>query len=85
MIRKTYGIVHCLTKLDHPLTNDQVERMNLTIKYATVKRYHYDSDDQLRTQPADFIAAYTFEKTPKALSGLKPYEYICKIWPPEPD
>ena len=33
----------------------QVERMNRTIKDATVKRYHHDSHDQLRTHLADVI------------------------------
>ena len=41
-------IEHRLTKPRHPWTNGQVERMNRTIKDATVKRYHYDSHDQLR-------------------------------------
>ncbi|VVT32377.1 hypothetical protein SPHINGO391_70020 [Sphingomonas aurantiaca] len=31
--------------------------MNHTIKEATVKRFHYDSYDQLWTHLADFIAA----------------------------
>jgi transposase InsO family protein len=31
------GIGHRLTKSNHPWTNGQVERMNLTIKDATVK------------------------------------------------
>jgi transposase-like protein len=33
------GIEHRLTKINHPWTNGQVERMNRTIKEATVKRY----------------------------------------------
>jgi transposase-like protein len=32
----------------HPWTNGQVERMNRTIKEATVQRYHYDDHEQLR-------------------------------------
>lgn len=36
------AIEHRLTKVRHPWTNGQVERMNRTIKEATVKRYHYD-------------------------------------------
>src|SRR5215213_5455849 len=44
-----HGIEHRLTKVNHPWANGQVERMNRTIKDATVKRYHYDSHDQLRT------------------------------------
>jgi transposase-like protein len=35
------GIEHRLTKIKHLWTNGQVERMNRTIKEATVKRYHY--------------------------------------------
>ncbi|SDJ86245.1 Integrase core domain-containing protein [Aliiruegeria lutimaris] len=46
-----------LTKPNHPWTNGQVERMNRTIKDTTVKRYHYDSHDQLRGHLADFLDA----------------------------
>jgi hypothetical protein len=34
-----HGIEHRLTKPGHPWTNGQVERMNRTLKEATVKRY----------------------------------------------
>jgi transposase-like protein len=47
------GIEHRLTKIKHPWTNGQVERMNRTIKEATVKRDHYESHDQLETRLAD--------------------------------
>ena len=50
-----------------------------------VKRFHYDSHEQLRTHFADFMAAYNFARRLKTLSGLTPYEYICKIWTSEPD
>lgn len=53
-------IEHRLTKPRHPWTNGQVERMNHTIKNATVKRFHYDDHDQLRRHMADFINAYNF-------------------------
>ena len=36
--------------------------MNRTIKEATVKRYHYDSHEQLSTHLADFMAAYNFAR-----------------------
>jgi transposase InsO family protein len=38
-----------LTKRKHPWTNGQVERMNRTIKEATVKRFYDETHDQLRS------------------------------------
>jgi transposase InsO family protein len=38
-IYRATGIEHRLTKPNHPWTNGQVERMNRTIKEATVSRY----------------------------------------------
>ncbi len=76
---------HRLTKPRHPWTNGQVERMNRTIKDATVKRFHYDSHDQLRQHLADFVAAYNFGRRLKTLKGLTPYEFICQRWTNEPE
>ena len=78
-------IDHRLTKPRHPWTNGQVERMNRTIKEATVKRFHYETHDHLRRHLGDFIDAYNFARRLKTLNGLTPYEYICKIWTKEPD
>src|SRR4028119_1792379 len=77
-------IEHRLTKPRHPWTKGQVERMNRTIKDATVKRFHYGSHDQLRQHLADFVAAYNFARRLKTLRGLTPYEAICKAWTEEP-
>ena len=77
-------IQHRLTKPRHPWTNGQVERMNRTIKDATVRRFHYDGHDQLRQHLADFVAAYNFARRLKTLRGLTPYEAICKAWTDEP-
>ena len=99
MICEANGIEHRLTKPNHPWTNRQVERMNRTIKEGeadqktirgmvfplNVKRFHYETHDQLRTHLADFMAAYNFARRLKTLGGLTPYEYICKIWTSEPD
>src|SRR6202162_20325 len=41
MLCDANGIEHKLTKPNHPWTNGQVERMNRTLKDATVQRYHY--------------------------------------------
>ncbi len=51
------GIEHRLTRIRHPWTSGQAERMNRTIKEATVKRCHYDSHRQLEAHRTDFIDA----------------------------
>lgn len=80
-----HGIEHRLTKVKHPWTNGQVERMNRTIKEATVKRFHYDDHEQLRRHLANFISAYNFGRRLKTLKGLTPYEFICKSWTSQPE
>jgi transposase InsO family protein len=77
-------IEHRLTKPRHPWTNGQVERMNRTIKDATVKRFYYETHDQLRKHLADFVAAYNYARRLKTLRGLTPYEAICKAWAESP-
>jgi transposase InsO family protein len=77
-------IDHRLTKPKHPWTNGQVERMNRTIKDATVKRYFYKTHDQLRTHLRDSVDAYNFAGKLKTLRGLTPYEFICKAWTSDP-
>ena len=99
IICEANGIEHRLTKPNHLwshedqktirgivfLNGGRVERMNRTIKDATVKRFHYESHDQLRTHLADILAAYNFARRLKTLNGLTPYEYICRIWTFEPE
>jgi transposase InsO family protein len=67
-------IDHRTAKPKHPWTNGQVERMNRTIREATVKRFYYETHDQL---------ACNFAKRLKTHKGLAPYEYICKCWTKE--
>ena len=55
--------------------------MKGTIKEATIKRFHYESHDQLRTHLADFLAAYNFARRLNTLNGLTPYEYVRKVGP----
>jgi transposase InsO family protein len=75
------GIGHRLTKPNRPWANGQVERMNRTIKEATVRRHHYDTHDQLRRHLDAFVAAYDFAKR---LKTLTPHEFICKTWLEDP-
>ena len=59
--------------------------MNRTIKDATVKRYHYESHEQLRQHLKLFIDAYNHGRRLKTLRGLTPYEYVARIWTDEPE
>jgi transposase InsO family protein len=79
-----HGIEHRLTKLNHPWTNGQVERMNRTIKDATVRRFYYATHESFRAHLATFLAAYNFGKRLKSLRGLTPFERICQIWTEQP-
>ncbi len=80
-----HGIEHRTTKAKHPWTNGQVERMNRTIKEATVRRFYSESHDQLRKPLASFVTAYNFARRLKTLRGLAPYEFICKTWTAQPE
>jgi len=77
-------IEHRTTKAKHPWTDGQVERMNRTIKDATVRRFYYESHDQLRQHLVAFVSAYNFGRRLKTLKGLTPYEFICKTWSAQP-
>jgi transposase InsO family protein len=77
-------IEQVFAKLNHPWTNGQVERMNRTIKDATVKRCHYDSHEMPCRHLDDFVSAYNFGRRLKTLKGLTPWEFICKCWTSEP-
>ena len=77
-------IDHRLTKPNHPWTNGQVERMNRTIKDATVRRYHYETHDRLREHLLTFLEAYNFAKRLKTLKGLTVFEFITKKWVSQP-
>jgi len=69
------NVDHRLTQPNHPWTNGQVERMNRTLKGATVKRYHYGAHDQLKEHIQTFLMAYNFAKRLKAL-----WSYAIRIY-----
>jgi transposase-like protein len=85
MICNANEIEHRLTKPNHPWTNGQVERMNLTIKDATVKRYFYDDHDQLRRHLDLFVDTYNHARRLKTLKGLTPAQFIWKQWQAKPE
>lgn len=61
-----------LTQPRHPWTNGQVERMNRTLKEATVRRYHYDTHAPLRQHLADFVTAYKLRTQAQNAPGADP-------------
>lgn len=80
-----HGIDHRLTKFNHPWTNGQVERMNRTLKDATVRRFFSATHASLRAHLATFLDAYNFAKRLKSLRGLTPFERICQLWTEQPE
>jgi len=78
LLYREHGIEHRLNKSNHPWTNSQVERMNRTIKEATVRRYHYDSRQQLKQHLKTFMTAYNCLGHLKTLRRLTQYDYIWK-------
>ena len=79
-----HDIEHRLTQIGHPWTNGQVERMNRTLKEATVRKYHYKTHDQLRNHLQAFVSVYNNAKRLKSLKGLTPHQYICNRWTEKP-
>ena len=79
------NIEHRLTLPHQHWTNEQVERMNRTIKEATLKKCHYLTHDKLKEHLQCFVDTYNYSKRLKALRGLTVFDYINKCWQNEPE
>ena len=77
-------MAHRLTKPAHPWTNGPVERINRTIKEATVQRFHYQTTNELNGHLQAFLLAYNHAKRLKTLHGLTPHEFVCAQWQKNP-
>ncbi len=68
-----------LTNRYHLWTNGQIERMDRTLKEATVRRYYYcETHAMQREHLAAFVDAYNSAKRLKTLKGLPPFEHLSK-------
>jgi len=74
------GIKHKRTKVKHPWTNGQVERIIQTIKDATVKQIYYQDYQQLGNDLLQWQNDYNITKKLKSLRYLTPYQKMVEYY-----
>jgi len=77
-------IEHRLTEFRHPWTNGLVERMNRTIKEATIKIYFYENLNELKKHLELWLKYYNYEKQLKSLKFKSPYSKVLEEYDKNP-
>lgn len=78
-------IEHRLTQVGHPWTNGQVERMNRTLREATIASYLHAIHAQLKRHLYDYLNAFNHARKLKALKWRTPVETILATYAGKPD
>jgi transposase InsO family protein len=71
-----HGREHRCTQGAHAWTNGQVERLNRTLKEATIQRYHDTDADELNAHLQRFLQAYNGGKRLKERRSKTPLEFV---------
>jgi len=78
-------VEHRLTQPNHPRTHGRVERMNQTIKDATIMRYHCELHGPFLRHLADFVSACDFAQRLETLKCIISTGFVCKRWAIDPE
>lgn len=73
-----HHIEHRTTLVKHPWTNGMVEAMNKKIKTNTVKRFYYDSVDELKRHLFAYLMNYNFNLRLRAIGRITPFDSILQ-------
>lgn len=75
---KAIGAQHRTTKVKHPWTNGRVERLNRTMKDATVEKTRYADGGELIADLHRWCFDYNHRSHLRTLSGLSPFQALQK-------
>jgi transposase InsO family protein len=77
---KDLGIKHKRTKVKHPWTNGQAERIIQSIKKGTVKKVFYKNHKQMKQGLIKWANDYNMKKKLKSIKLLTPYQKMVEYY-----